>query len=531
MKVKFVGAITGITGSCSWLKHIDSKSQWLVDCGMNQDKEAAVQNNLPFPFDPKEITGVFLTHAHIDHCGLIPKLYKEGFAGQVYCTEATAEISRIQLNSSVRHLANDLYEKKHIDAIRWKTIDTDERFSWGKPIPLKKNLSITLMRGSHMIGACGMQLSWKVSTSKWKSMLFTGDVGNNTEKHTQFPMLKGNHAAFPSVDYIMIESTYGAIKRENNHCFMETRHDVLSEIIDRTVNMKNGKVIIPAFAAQRAQDILLDIVLCLVKGSLHKQNGRPIRLLVHSPSIAMLNKIYADQLGKTFHGRKGEKRQYVNDMLLEILTPDELSDFIELLDTEVDADGQRRSYKEFGMGHILVSSDINEDIDDYDIILSSSGMAEGGYIVKHLDAFETDAKNTVLLTGYQAPDTRGGRMATKPESIKAEVVNLSTYYSAHADQTVLMDLVFDLGGYDQISKETIVFLNHGESTSKGSLREALLERNERTDLHQRRLGEVIMPNTEDGWYNLDRGHFEPKDTSDLQYEIQKLKKQLALKQA
>ena len=440
MKVKFVGATNGITGSCTWLKHLESNNQWLVDCGLNQGQGATFKNQIPFPFNPACITDVLLTHAHIDHCGLIPKLYKEGFTGRVYCTEATAEISKIQLKSAVKHMDGNLYDVEHVDAIQWHTFDTDERFAWGNPVGIAKDVSLTPTRGSHMLGACGMQLAWKTSATKWTCMFFTGDVGNNTGDHTQFPMLKGNHAAFPSADYIMVESTYGARVREDQYRSMDARHQKLWAIINKTLNERDGKVIIPAFAAQRAQDITLDIVLGLCSGNLKKRAGRPVKVLLHSPSIAKLNKIYADQLEKKFWGGKGEKDQYLNEELRRILKPNEIEKFIGLLSSELNKSRQLTSFGDFGEGKIVVSSDPGINTNEYDVIIASSGMAEGGYIVNHLDAYENDSRNSVLITGYQSPNTRGGKINKEPESIEAEVFSMSPYYSGHADQKTLLDL-------------------------------------------------------------------------------------------
>jgi metallo-beta-lactamase family protein len=527
MKIKFVGAIDGITGSCSWLKHIGSGTQWLVDCGMNQGVQAGFKNERPFVFTPTEITGVILTHAHIDHCGLIPKLYKEGFKGKVYCTEATAEISKIQLKSAVKHLSPKLYSDQDVDSIQWAPFDTDERFNWGKSIALVPNIKITPMRGSHMLGSSAIQLSWKVSESLWRNILFTGDVGNNTDDNTQYPMLKANHNAFPNSDYIMIESTYGARIREDQHKNLENRQAELWGVINETINSAKGKVLIPVFAAQRAQDVVLDCIVGLCNLSLIKDNGEPLKILMHSPSIAKLNKVYAQQLEKTFWTKSGQKNQYLNDLLKAILKPNELQDFISLLNTKTSSDGVLSAKAKFKGGVVQVSSDPNLSTDDFDIIISSSGMAEGGFIVKHLNRYQGDVRNTILITGYQAQGTKGALLCNEPESVAARIVNLSPYYSGHADQSILLDLVFTISGFPQQS-DTTIFLNHGEYLAKDSFSGALQQRENEKNKEDRRLREVIIPDSESSWFDLNNDKFESFESPELLNKIKRLEKELAI---
>ena len=188
MKVKFIGAIQRVTGSCSWLKHLDI--EFLVDCGMIQgEAHDDYENNKEFPFKSRNIKFVLLTHAHIDHCGLIPKLYRDGFSGKVYCTRATAKLARQVLLDASR--ISPIYSENDVKRVRFKYIDELPGFKWGRLLPIDRDLFVNVFRSAHILGAVSIGISW--SKENGKSILFSGDIGNNTRVDAPQPLIKYRH--------------------------------------------------------------------------------------------------------------------------------------------------------------------------------------------------------------------------------------------------------------------------------------------------------------------------------------------------
>jgi metallo-beta-lactamase family protein len=208
--MKFIGAVSGsLTGSCTFLHHPESDTNILVDCGMFQGEEKADKKNASdFAFDAAKIDMVLLTHAHIDHCGLIPKLYKDGFTGKVITTEATAKISKLMMLDAVK--IGELYEKKHCEQVNFSHIE------YAKSQTIAQDLRVTFSRNSHILGASSVNIAWK-QEGIFKNITFSGDVGCNSEKESYLPLLKENHDVYPNANYLVIESTYGNRIREKQH--------------------------------------------------------------------------------------------------------------------------------------------------------------------------------------------------------------------------------------------------------------------------------------------------------------------------
>lgn len=257
--IKFLGAIGQVTGSCTWLYHEPSDTQFLVDCGMNQgEADGDQKNKAAFPFDPSQIKFILLTHAHIDHCGLIPKLYKEGFRGKVHCLSVTAELTKLSLDDTSK-LSGGLYNKDDVESIKFKCIDVGA----GRPcrsFRLADDLTARALRTSHILGSVSYELTWVDETGKRRTICFSGDLGNNTDKNPYQSLLKGRQSPSPYVEYIVSESTYGERERDEKYQSYDQRMNALREVISSAYSEHEApKIIIPAFALNRSQEILLDL--------------------------------------------------------------------------------------------------------------------------------------------------------------------------------------------------------------------------------------------------------------------------------
>ena len=169
MKVRFLGAINGVTGSCTHFKFPKTNTEFLVDCGQHQgERHSDAENHADFPFDPKNIKFIILTHAHIDHCGLIPKLCRDGFKGRVICMAATAKLTKIALFDAVKHV--DFFTVDDVKSIKFDNIDDRDDFGLSRLIPLDDDIFIGCFRTSHILGSVSVTISWKIeggNLEKW----------------------------------------------------------------------------------------------------------------------------------------------------------------------------------------------------------------------------------------------------------------------------------------------------------------------------------------------------------------------------
>lgn len=265
MKFRFLGAIDGhVTGSCTHFSYERKKKQFLVDCGLNQGEGVGdAGNSKPFPFSPSEIDFVLLTHAHQDHCGLLPKLYKEGFVGRVICTKATARLAVISLNDSVRHVKG-IYSEQDVQRLRFDYIDDRADFGFSRMLPISDDLFASFSRSSHILGATSITIGWLSAGNEKSYIVMSGDVGCNTKEIPYQPLLAGQQGIFGYPKAIVVESTYGGRIREQKFSDFDERISVLKKIIKDEVFDKKSILIIPAFSLQRTQELLFDIY-CVFK--------------------------------------------------------------------------------------------------------------------------------------------------------------------------------------------------------------------------------------------------------------------------
>jgi metallo-beta-lactamase family protein len=432
MKLTFLGATNTVTGS-KFLLTIGSK-RILIDCGLFQGlKELRVRNWTKFPIEPKTIDAVVLTHAHIDHTGYLPLLIKNGFKGRVYCSQATKDLCAVLLPDSgylqeeEAKFLNKHGMSKHKPALPLYTKeDAMNALPYLYAIPFRKlykldeGTFISLIPAGHILGATFVQFKHYETT-----VLFSGDLGRPEDIIMHPP------AIVQAADYLVLESTYG--NRLHNKI---NPLDELEVIIKRTV-ARDGTVVIPAFAVGRAQHILYLMYL------LKKQNRIPhVPIYLDSPmakdATALFVK-YSDlhRLDQALSKQVGEVAQIVGTK--------EESQALDLITTPK-------------------------------IIISASGMLEGGRVLHHIKTFAPDEKSTIVFAGYQATGTRGADMINgKPEikifgqsvPVRAEVKVLSNM-SAHADYNEILDWLAHFNHHPRK-----VFITHGEPEAANALKEKI----------------------------------------------------------
>lgn len=429
MKIKFLGATGTVTGSRYLLSYKNKKI--LVDCGLFQGyKELRLRNWEPFPIDPKKIDVIVLTHAHIDHSGYLPALVKRGFRGKIYCSEETKALCGILLPDS-GHLqeeearfANKRGYSKHKPALPLYTQEDAVKvipylFSipTGKSCELDEGLSFCFRRVGHIIGA-----SCIIFTVEGKKLTFSGDVGR---MHDAMMVAPRN---IQSTDYLVIESTYGNRLHETSD-----PQEQIRQIINDTVK-RGGVIVVPAFAVGRTQ-LLLYYLYRLLKEKLIPS----IPVFIDSPTAVEATNFFRHFTKSTRFSK--EEAQAICDIAI-----------------------------------CTHSSDESKQIDKTHspkIIISASGMATGGRVLHHLKVFGSDARNTILLTGYQTPGTRGSRLQAGEDEIKilgemvpirAKVETLLNI-SAHADYE---ELLLWMSHFKAPPKK--VFITHGELEASLSLK-------------------------------------------------------------
>jgi metallo-beta-lactamase family protein len=445
-QVTFVGAYGTVTGSCTLLDF--GSKRLLVDCGQYQgDDDLEARNWRPFPFRPAEVDGVLLTHAHLDHTGLLPRLVAAGFGGPIWCTRATRPLARLVLEDAAelqeeearyaakkgysRHAEpRPLFDRHDAEAAiqRLETVRFHEPF---EPFP---GISANWMRAGHLLGAASIEVSAKGANGKRRRWLFSGDVGRY-----DVPILVDPEPPAETPDTVLLESTYG--DRRHDHA---DPVEALAEAIDRTF-ARGGSVLIPAFALGRTQDVLYHLSTLVDAGRL---DGRAVFL--DSPMAIRATEIY---------------RQATPEF------DEELRERIANHDNPLAAD-------RFNRCRSVEDSKRLNDRTEPAVIVAASGMATGGRIVHHLAHRLPDARTTVVFVGYQAAGTRGRAMLDGAHAVsihgrrvdvRAEVVSIGGL-SAHADVDELLRWARALP-----TPPRRVFLNHGEDPSRKALAAALTE--------------------------------------------------------
>lgn len=452
MKIRFLGANGNVTGSRHFVEH--ENFRFLVDCGMVQEREYLGRNWEVNPEDPSTINAIFLTHAHLDHCGLIPKLVKDGFHGKIYGTSATLDLARLILLDAAHIQEEDaLYkQKRHMKENRkgphpvvplFTKEDAEKVFpmfrpvSYCKPVEAGPGVECTFYDAGHVLGSSFIEIVLKKKDHRDKRLLFSGDLGRAGRPILEDPSFFD--MSDRPVDALVIESTYG--DRQSKP--VEDVNDQLSEAIKRTID-RGGKVIMPVFAVERAQEVLYRLHILVEEGRIPSN----IPIYLDSPmavEATMIFKNHSECFDKDAFERyqRGEKLEGLH--LLR--TPDE-----------------SRTLNTMGGPAI---------------IMSSAGMCNAGRIKHHLANHIGNKKNMILFLGYQAYGTLGRqivggakavRIFGEMRKVKAEIESVQGI-SGHADQKELLEW---FSAISPPPKE--VFVVHGEEKAARTLANAIKRR-------------------------------------------------------
>lgn len=433
MRLNFFGAVSTVTGSRYLLE--ENNERYMVDCGLFQGlKELRLRNREPFPVDPATIKAILLTHAHLDHSGYLPLIVKQGFKGPIFASKATCELSEILLLDAGRiqeedaRRANHYHYTKHPTALPLYTEEDAKRaiahlkpVDFDHPFDLANHLSVKFSHAGHILGSA--MISFRTSKT---SLLFTGDLGRPHDPIMIHP------AIIDESDYLVIESTYGARKHPND--------DILSKLaaIINTTFSRGGKVFIPAFAIGRTQ-ILLYYLEQLKQRQLIPQHT-PV--YVDSPMAEKATKLWCSH---------SEEHIFSEDERQQVCA---LPEYIEST-----ADSKQLNSSPFPS-----------------VVISASGMVEGGRILHHLTHALPKSENTIIFSGFQSAGTRGERILRGEKEIKihGQMVPVRAHIerleglSSHADYTEILSW---LANFKRPPKET--FITHGEPQSALALQKAI----------------------------------------------------------
>jgi metallo-beta-lactamase family protein len=447
MKITFCGAVGTVTGSCYLIE--TEQHRFIVDCGMFQgSKEIRSLNEREFLFNPGDLDFVLLTHAHIDHSGLIPKLVKNGFSKTIFATKATVELCRIMLPDSghIQEMELEWRNRKRarkgqplleplytsLDARNslrfFQAVNYQEEF---RPVP---EITVRFLDAGHILGSAIIEIYVTEGRTTTK-LVCSGDLGQKNQPIINDPTY------VLDADYLLIESTYGNRLHEE----VEERVRQLRRMIIESVE-SGGNLIIPAFAVGRTQDLLYHIRKLLLKGEIPR-----IPVYIDSPMAVSATEIYRDSPG------------YYDEPTLKML-----------------ADNQ--SPFEYNNLHFIRTVDESRRLNEIakgTIIISASGMCEAGRILHHLKHNLWRPESHVLFVGYQAEGTLGRRLleGAKVVKIMGEEIGVRAQihsiggFSAHADQAGLLDW---LGAFQKMPRG--IFITHGENGAQKELA-ALISRN------------------------------------------------------
>lgn len=435
-RLSFLGAAQNVTGSRFLLeangKHI------LVDCGLYQERKLRSRNWDPFPFDPASIDVMLLTHAHVDHCGLIPKLVKDGFSGRIYCTKATAEIARIILLDAARLQEEDAeFKKKRHEKENRKSLypeiplytvkDAEASFpqftgvDYSQELDLGEGIKVYFCDAGHVLGSSMIRVT-VTGNGETRYILFSGDVGRQDKPILRDPTI------VKDIDYVLIESTYGDRVHDEPLDISES----LAEIINSTYRI-GGNIIVPSFALQRAQEILYYMNTLLMEDRIPD-----IPVFLDSPMAIKVTEVF-----------KQHRELFDKDMRQLLRESKSPFDFPGL--KMVETADESKALNTMG---------------GTKMIIAGSGMCTGGRIKHHLAQNISRAESTILFIGYQAAGTLGRsivsgvkrvRILGQKYNVEANIAEIQGF-SAHADRNELLETLGDIS-------PRRVFIVHGETKS------------------------------------------------------------------
>jgi len=449
IKLQFLGAAQNVTGSRHLLEA--NGTSILVDCGFYQERHLRARNWEPFPTEPAGIDAVLLTHAHLDHCGLLPKLVREGFSGKIYCTAATAEIAQIILLDSAKIQEEDAEHKRKrhkregrkapYPELPLYTIEDAEaclplfdNVEYRKSVDIGGGLEATFYDAGHVLGSSIIRVKVRQEGEE-RIILFSGDIGRPDRPIVCDPTV------FDTADYVLIESTYG----DRTHEDTKDIKQLIAEVINSTIKA-GGNIIVPSFALERSQEILYYINELLLAGKIPR-----VPVFLDSPMAARITKVF----------RKHPE-----------LFDDETTEFI------------KQNESPFNFPELKMTGTANESkainkIKKPIMIIAGSGMCTGGRIKHHLVNNISKPASTIMFVGYQAIGTLGRKIVDGAKKVrilgqmykvKAKIVRIHGF-SAHADRNELLEWLKELK-----SPPRGVFVVHGETETAQSFGDYIKEK-------------------------------------------------------
>ncbi len=435
MEIHFHGGTREVTGAL--YRVVTENTQFIVDCGILQGSSFAEEHNYgEFPFDAGAVDFVIATHAHMDHIGRLPRLYRAGFRGPIYATPPTRDIADVSLHDGYHIMKEEareygrepLYSEKDLE----ECLALFTTFGYETPTEVGENITVTFRDAGHILGSAIVEIATPDGT-----VAFSGDIGNPPS-----PLL--NRPATPErADAVVMESTYG----DRLHEQRDERKQMIKDCVNTTVK-RGGTVLIPVFAVERTQEILYELNDLAERGEIPD-----IPVFVDSPMAIKTTEIY---------------RQYINYMKKEArdraAEGDNIFDFPGLSETRT----------------VQESKEINE-IEGPKIVMAGSGMSTGGRILHHEVRYIEDPDSTLLLVGYQAPGTLGRRFMEGEKQVNvfgnwfevnAEVRTVRGY-SGHGDRDFLLEWVNSLP-----ENTDTVFVVQGEEHAAQALAQSIRERHD-----------------------------------------------------
>ncbi len=447
MKIHFHGAARTVTGSKYYIE-INGK-HLLLECGIFQGRRKdTYEKNLNFPFDPRSVDAVILSHAHIDHSGNLPNLIKRGYEGKIYATPGTCHLADIMLQDSGHIQESDIQylnkkrarkgepplEPIYTQEDAKKVADHFSPVNYNQGFSPFDGVTVHLVDAGHILGSAAIVLDVKEDGRKFR-FWFSGDIGRDNLPLLVDPVLPEN------ADYLMMECTYG----DKPHEDPQEAYDEFRDIVVKTIK-RGGKVIIPAFAVGRTQELVYSL-----NRMIQARELKPVPVFVDSPLAVNASKVFKDHT------------EYFDDETQKFIRSGH----------HLALDFPMLTY----ISSVEESKKLNERHEPM-VIISASGMAEAGRILHHLKNNIEDPRNTVTIVGWQAPYTLGRRLADREREVKifgeeykrrAEVATIGGL-SAHAGQNMLLR-------YAKAAESDLkrIILVHGEQDAESAFEQKLKE--------------------------------------------------------
>ena len=450
-RLTFLGAARNVTGSCYLLESQDTRV--LIDCGLYQEWKYQERNWQPFPFDAQSLDAVFLTHAHLDHCGLLPKLVREGYRGKIYCTQATAEIAEIILLDAAQLQAEDAAFKRErhrkegcrgpYPEIPLYTVEDAEavkpHFSaveYLNCVGINSDVEGCYYEAGHVLGSAVISINIR-QDGKNHRIVFSGDIG---EPHR--PIIK-DPALFHEAEYLVIEATYGDRTHEEHKNTAIQKQ--LRDCINKTVSA-GGNIIVPSFALERSQEMLYHLNELLLRKEIP-----PVPVFLDSPMAIRITEVF-----------KRHAELFDKEMMQRLRQGNSFF-----------------SFENLKMVQSVEESKAINNMKRSSIIIAGSGMVTGGRVKHHIINNIRRPESTILFIGYQAEATPGRilldgareiRLLGQMHPVRAHIEKIDGF-SAHADRDGLLAWLADIH-----VPPRCVFVTHGEERAATSFAKVLNER-------------------------------------------------------